>query len=281
MDLSLAQLMSVEPAETTDEFVGRPESYGALGIYGGHFVGQALAAGLATVPEPKLAHSLHCYFLRPGDPNTPIQYSVVRLREGRSSDVRSVVGSQKGQAVFQMTCSFKLPEDGDEHQREMPTVESAETLLQSLGENQRFTPPPTSKGRSEMVLASEHFIQQEFVEGRAPELRIWMRCANEQKLTDREAQTALAFLSDSTLLFNSVIPHGLPFQTHRLTSIDHSVWFHRSCDVTQWMLFDQVSSAAADGRGLNHGMLFDADGRLVMSASQESLLRRVPQLDNQ
>lgn len=98
MDLTLAQLMSVEPIESADEFVGRPESYGYIGIYGGHFLGQALAAGLATVPEPKLAHSMHCYFLRPGDPETPIHYRVTRLREGRSSDVRNVVGSQNGQA---------------------------------------------------------------------------------------------------------------------------------------------------------------------------------------
>jgi acyl-CoA thioesterase-2 len=276
MDLTLAQLLSVEPAEMVDEFVGRPESYGALGIYGGHFVGQALAAGLASVAEPKLAHSLHCYFLRPGDPETPIHYAVTRLREGRSSDVRGVMASQNGQAVFQMTCSFKLAEDGDEHQREMPTVESAEILLQAVGEKQRFSPPPTTKGRMEMVLASEHFISPEFVEGRAPELKVWTRCASDQKLTEREAQTVLAFLSDGTLMFNSIIPHGLPFQTHRLASIDHAAWFHRSCDVTQWMLFDQNSSAAADGRGLNHGMLFDGNGSLVMTASQESLLRRNP-----
>lgn len=91
----------------------------------------------------------------------------------------------------------------------------------------------------------------------------------------------LAFLSDGTLMFNSVLPHGLPFQTHRLTSMDHAAWFHRGCDVTQWMLFDQHSSAAADGRGLNHGNLFDCNGKLVLSASQESLLKRTPQTDRQ
>ncbi len=280
MEFTLAELMRVEPDTLSDEFVGRPESYGALGIYGGHFVGQALAAGLATVPEPKLAQSLHCYFLRPGDPKATIHYSVTRLREGRSSDVRSVVGSQNGQATFQMTCSFKIPEGGDEHQPKMPMVDSAEVLLEAGADKQQFNPPPTLNGRTEMVMASEHFIQPEFVAGRAPELKVWMRCAaSNQTLTERESQTILAFLSDATLMFNSVLPHGLPFQTHRLTSIDHSAWFHRSCDVRQWMLFDQFSSAAADGRGLNHGRLFDGNGMLVMSASQESLLRRNPPLD--
>lgn len=276
MDLTLAQLMAVEPANTPDTFVGLPETYGALGIYGGHFLGQALAAGLGTVPEPKLAHSMHCYFLRPGDPERPIEYAVTRLREGRSSDVRSVMGSQNGREVFQMTCSFKLAEEGDEHQPQMPLVESPEVLVANLDEKQQFNPPPMTKGRAEMVMASEHFVQPKFVEGRAPELKVWMRCMNDQQLSEREAQTVLAFMSDATLMFNSVIPHGLAFQTHRLTSIDHAVWFHRSCDVTRWMLFDQNSSAVADGRGMNHGRLFSADGKLVMTASQESMLRKIP-----
>jgi acyl-CoA thioesterase-2 len=280
MELTLVQLMAVEPAETTDTFVGLSESYGVIGVYGGHFLGQALAAGLATVPEPKLAQSMHCYFLRPGDPETPIHYCVTRLREGRSSDVRTVIASQKGQAIFQMTCSFKLPEESDEHHPDMPVVESAEVLLQAMGDEPRFNPPPTNKGRTEMVLASEHFILPEFIEGRAPELKVWMRCPGDRELTERESQTVLAFMSDGTLMFNSVIPHGLPFQTHRLTSIDHSAWFHRGCDVTQWMLFDQNSSVVADGRGLNHGKLFDCNGMLVMSAAQESLLRRIPQVNN-
>lgn len=281
MDLTLVQLMSVETTGSADEFIGRPENYGVVGIYGGHFLGQALVAALATVPEPKLAHSMHCYFLHPGDTETPIHYRVTRLREGRSSDVRNVFGSQNGQTIFQMICSFKLLEQGDEHQPEMPSVLSAETLLEAADKTQRFNPPPTIRGRTEMVMASEHFMRPEFVSGRAAELKLWARCASERKLTERETQIVLAFLSDATLMFNAVLPHGLPFQTHRLTSMDHAVWFHRSCDATQWMLFDQHSSAAAGGRGLNHGKLFNRDGQLVLSACQESLLRRIPQTDKQ
>lgn len=103
-----------------------------------------------------------------------------------------------------------------------------------------------------------------------------MGCMGSEALSDRESQVLLAFLSDGPLMFNSVIPHGLPFQTHRFTSIDHAVWFHRPCDVTSWMLFDQHSSAAADGRGMNHGKIFDRDGKLLMTVIQESLLRRMP-----
>ena len=106
---------------------------------------------------------------------------------------------------------------------------------------------------------------------------MWIRSPADRPLTDRESQLVLAYLSDGTLMFNSVIPHGLPFQSHRLTSIDHAAWFHRACNVTDWMLFDQHSSAAADGRGMNHGSLYDRDGRLVMTLAQESMLRRIPQ----
>lgn len=274
MSLSLIEVMSVEPTGETDSFVGPTENYGVIGVYGGHFVGQALAAGLATVEEPKLAHSLHCYFLRPGNVEVPIQYQVMRLREGRGSDVRSITAIQNDHAVFQMIASFKLPEESDEHQPQMPDVEDAETILAREG-GISFSPPPTKEGRTEMVMASEHFMQPEFTPGREPKLKMWTRCRADRDLTDREAQVSLAYLSDGTLMFNSVIPHGLPFQTHRLTSIDHAVWFHRNCDVKDWMLFDQHSSTVADGRGMNHGVLYDHEGNVVMTTAQESMLRRM------
>ena len=276
MSLSLMQLMSVQAAEDDDHFLGQAETYGLMGIYGGHFVGQALAAGFATVDEPKLAQSLHCYFLLPGDPGVPVHYAVTRLREGRGSDVRNIIAYQKSRPVFHMTASFKLSEDGDEHQPEMPVVQDVESLLEELKTHKsQFNPPPTLEGRTEMVMASDHFMQPAYVAGRAATLKLWMRCNSELELSKRESQIALAFMSDSTLMFNSVIPHGLPFQTHRLTSIDHTVWFHRPCDARQWMLFDQRSSAAADGRGMNHGELYNRQGQLIMTAAQESLLRKI------
>ena len=96
-----------------------------------------------------------------------------------------------------------------------------------------------------------------------------------EQLTTREGQIALAYLSDATLLFNSVIPHGIPMQTHRMTSLDQSCWFHADTDPSQWLLFDQRSVAAADGRGLNEGEIYSTDGKLVMSCAQESMLRRI------
>lgn len=276
MSLSLMQLMAVQAAEDEDHFLGQAEAYGVMGIYGGHFVGQALAAGFATVEAPKLAQSFHCYFLLPGDPGVPIHYAVTRLREGRGSDVRNIIAYQKNRPVFQMTASFKLSEAGDVHQPEMPVVRDVESLLEELKSREpQFNPPPTLEGRTEILMASDHFIQPAYVAGRAAKLQLWMRCNSDRPLSQRESQIAVAFMSDSTLMFNSVIPHGLPFQTHRLTSIDHAVWFHRPADAAEWMLFDQRSSAAADGRGMNHGELYDRRGQLIMTAAQESMLRKI------
>ena len=175
-----------------------------------------------------------------------------------------------------MLASFKVPEDGEEHQPLMPAVDDPDLLYQAaLDSDSSFSPPPTQKGRVDFVLASEHFMQPEFAPGREAALKVWVRCNNAEGISEREAQAVLAFLSDSTLMFNSVIPHGVPFRTHRLTSIDHAVWFHRPCDVGAWMLYDQLISAAADGRGMNEGRLFDRGGELIMTAAQESMLRKI------
>lgn len=272
--MSLINLMTVEPAEGVDCFVGQADEYGPMGIYGGHLVGQALSAGLQTVAAPKLVHSFHSYFLRPGDPHQSLMYKVQRLREGRGSDVRTITAYQHGKAMFQMTASFKLPEEGDRHQPEMPVVSSPESLLAER-DKPAFSPPPTREGRAEMVFASAHFMQPEFQAGREAVLRIWHRCASDGPLSERDTQIALGFISDSTLMFNAVLPHGLPFQSHRLTTIDHAGWFHGGCDLTDWVLFDQSSSAAADGRGFNQGAIYSRNGDLVMTLAQESMLRRL------
>ena len=276
-DLSLAEMMSVEATTETDVFEGRTETYGALGIYGGHFLGQALAAGLATVEEPKLAHSFHAYFLRRGDP-TPshIRYEVSRLRESKGSEARSIVAVQNGVAVFQMTAAFKHPEEGDAHQGTMPSVESPESLIaarEARGE-EPFPFPMTTGGRVQMEWITSHF--REFDPDREPILRLWKRIPGSEELDARARQRVLAFLSDGTLMFNSVLPHGTPFVTHRLTSLDQSVWFHRDVDPREWLLFDQRTSAAGDGRGMNHGEFYAADGGLVMTCAQESMLRTIP-----
>lgn len=273
---TLAEQLSVRPGEGEDVFEGAVERYGALGVYGGHFVGQALAAGLATVDESKLAHSLHAYFLRAGDPSEGVlRYEVTRVKESRGAEIRTIVCRQDERIAFHMTASFKQPEEGDTHQIAMPDVEAADVWIaarEARGEAAHAF-PVVQGGRAEMEWASRSFRDADPDGPRV--LRNWMRVPGGGGMTARERQTVLAFLSDGTLMFNSVLPHGQAFETHRLTSLDHSAWFHHVPDPSEWMLFDQRSTAAGDGRGMNHGEIFAADGRLVMSCSQDSMLRRM------
>jgi acyl-CoA thioesterase-2 len=278
MDLNLPELMSVSATEATDVFVGQPESYGRLGIYGGHFLGQALAAGFETVDEPKVAQSLHCYFLNPGDPEADIIYRVTRLKEGRGADMRAISAEQNGRPAFHMIASYKLPEEGDEHQPEMPVVPTPVEVQAKLdATGKKFQPPMMNKNRATSILITDSFVPDNFKPGREPRLQTWMKSNLEAPVSPRSSQCALAFLSDGTLMFNSVLPYGIPFATHRLTSLDHSVWFHRACDVGDWLLFDQESTAAADGRGMNQGRIYAPSGKLIATVAQDSMLRRMPQ----
>ncbi len=275
-DLSLIELLTPLPSEDPTVFIGKATGYGPIGIYGGHFLGQGLAAGLATIDGDKLAHSFHAYFLRAGDPQVPIEYRVSILRFGRRSEARTIAAWQNDTQVFHMMASFKSAEDGHEHQPSAPAVPSAEELINARltrGE-EKFPFPPTQNNWTEMEWASATF--RDVDPNRDEGLRIWMRAPGGEALNDRDRQIVLAFLSDGPLMFNSVVPYGIAMETHRATSLDQSVWFHRPADPSQWMLFDQRSTAAADGRGMNEGEIFTSDGTLVMSCVQESMLRQIP-----
>ena len=275
-DLSLTELMQVTPTENTDVFAAKTETYGPVGIYGGHFLGQAMAAGLATVEEHKLAHSYHAYFLRAGDPNLALHYEVTRLRESRHGDTRAITAVQDEHKVFHMVASFKTAESGDEHQPQAPVIEPPEAVIAAREERGEspFPFPVVQAGRVQMEWASPSFF--EFDRNAPPALRLWMRVAPPSKtLSPRERQIAMAYLSDGPLMFNSVLPHGIPFQSHRLTSLDQSAWLHRDADPFQWMIFDQRSTAATAGRGMNEGQIYSQDGRLLMTCAQESMLRTI------
>lgn len=273
--IHLDRRVQVQPADLLpDTYRGAGYDYRPLGIYGGHLLGQGLAAAFHTVPEPKLAHSLHAHFLKTGQPNAAIGYSVERLRDGRSYTTRLVRAVQGEQTLMLMTASFKLAEPGDEHQPPMPEVRSAAAL-----ERRR-----KAAGQPPLVMPFSGVCGVELVptEGRQPfagpaerpALALWMRAALSAGASPRARQCALAYLSDGTLMFNALRPHGTAFHSHRATSLDHAVWFHRDVDPGEWLLFDQTGPVAADSRGLNHGSIFDPRGRLVASVAQESMMRR-------
>ena len=202
---------------------------------------------------------------------------MTRLREGRNGDTRAITAIQGEHKAFHMIASFKTDENGDQHQPTAPVLEAPETIV-AAREAKGEAPwpfPVVQGGRVQMEWASPNFF--EFDPEAAPALQLWMRLAPPtQALTARQRQIVMAYLSDGPLMFNSALPHGLPFQTHRLTSLDQSAWFHHDADPHQWMIFDQRSTAAMGGRGMNEGQIYSHDGRLLMTCAQESMLRKIP-----
>ncbi len=285
--LDLDRVLQVVPVYSAqDTFVGAGRDYGPLGIYGGHLLGQALAAAFATVAVDRLAHALHAHFLAPGAPSEPIRYHVARLRDGRNYVTRTVQASQHDRLLMVASVSFKAAEPGDEHQPPMPAAPPPETLIRRR----------RAAGRAPLTLpfADGAGVTLEPVNewspavggphgGRArePAIRLWMRAEMSEQAASRERQCALAYLSDNTLMFNALLPHGRAFPagdtapSHRAASLDHSLWFHRDGDPGRWLLFDQRGPVAADARGLNLGHLFDRRGRLIASVAQEAMMRRL------
>ena len=275
----LLDLLDLEDIEL-DIFRGRNEAARSRRIFGGQVVAQSLVAAARTV-DGQLAHSLHGYFLRPGDPSVPVLFTVDRIRDGRSFTTRHVVARQKGRAIFNMSVSFQQHESGYEHQMPLPDAPDPESLPTRAELVQRHFERIPEADRDWVVqprpIDVRHVGLPTFFGGgpRSGLNLVWMRVP--RVLDDDPAlhQRLLAYMSDLTLLDNAVLPHG---RNGRLgpvmvASIDHSLWFHRVTRVDAWMLYVQDSPAAAGARGFARGTLFARDGTLVASVAQEGLLR--------
>jgi len=234
-------------------------------IFGGLVIAQALLAAYRTV-EARLCHSLHCYFIRPGDPAVPILYDVDRARDGRSFTTRRVTAIQHGAQIFNLAASFQTDIPGLEHQDPMPAVAAPDTLKDFSGDGEW-----------------RRAIEMRWVDGGhwnpatagPPVQNVWMRALT--PLPDDVAiqQAVLAYASDMSLLSTSMRPHGVSWQTPGLqtASLDHAIWFHRPSRFNDWHLYSQRSPSASGSRGFNLGEIFDIDGRLVASTAQEGLMR--------
>jgi acyl-CoA thioesterase II len=278
----LLRILDLEPLEH-NLFRGRSPQVGWQRVFGGQVIGQALVAAQRTVDADRFVHSLHAYFMLPGDPAVPIIYDVDRIRDGGSFTTRRVVAIQHGRAIFSLSASFQRDEPGFDHQLPMPPdLPQPEALLSEHEVIKQFIDKvPDSVRRYwerprpiEMKPVSlTHFLTREKL---APQQAIWLRTTGPVP-DDRALQAAvLAYLSDMTLLDTALYPHGLSVfdPTIQPASLDHSMWFHRPSKLDDWLLYAQDSPSAAGARGFARGMLFGRDGTLVASVAQEGLIRR-------
>lgn len=283
MEQSLQKLIELLDLEEIEKNIYRgvgPDE-GWQRVYGGQVIGQALVAASRTVEPDRHAHSLHGYFLRPGDPSVPILYTVDRIRDGRSFTTRRVVAIQHGRPIFNMSISFQVLEDGLSHQITMPEVPRPESL------------------RTELELRAEWAIESGANDNGSPDRKMpieirpldkwnpykperinahnmcWMKARDTLPEGLSLHQCVLAYLSDWTLLDSCIRPHGVSFLDEKLqvASLDHAMWFHRPFKADEWLLYVQDSPSSSGGRGLNCGTIYNRAGELVASVVQEGLIR--------
>ena len=250
-------------------------------VYGGQVIGQALVAASRTVSSNRSAHSLHGYFLRAGDTTIPILYKVDRIRDGKSFTTRRVVAVQRGQAIFTMSISFQVDEDGLSHQFDMPKVPAPDSLPteDELRREQAKSWPKefqeSFSGSSAIKVKPVDPVDLLNPEPAQATQRCWMRCGEALPNDPRIHQCVLAYLSDWSLLDTASRPHAVSFMQDnvQVASLDHAMWFHRPFRADEWLLYDQDSPSASGARGFNRGLIYNQTGKLVASTTQEGLLR--------
>ena len=287
---ALVRLLTVDGNED-GTFIGRPQKDGIGRVFGGQVIAQALQAAQASVPQDKVAHSLHAYFLRGGREGPEISYRVEADFDGRSFANRRVVASQRADdgtpvPILNLTASFQLPEPGLEHDDYvMPEVLPPEDLLSDMEQRRRFVAEmgEISETQRNLMLRPRpiemrtvdklHWMN---ADPKPPRARSWFRAA--ASLPDDPAlhRAVIAYASDYTLLGTSALPHGLSWARNELkgASLDHAIWFHRPARADDWLLYATESPWSGGGRGMNLGRIFNRAGQLVASVAQEGMMRR-------
>ncbi len=280
----LIHLLSLERLDT-NLFRGQSRDIGTNRVFGGQVLGQALSAASQTV-EGRTAHSLHAYFLRKGDHEAPIIYEVDRQRDGRSFTSRRVVAIQHGYPILNMAASFKILEEGLEHQASMPQVPKPEALKEA-GEYRKQLLERLPEGH-ELPRYLMHDRPFEFrpvqlpqfidPEPREPRANLWFKAVGTVPDNDYLHRAMLAYVSDYYLISTATRPHGTSVFDPKLqlASLDHALWFQRPFRIDEWLLYAIESPSAADGRGLSRGMIYKQDGSLVAVVAQEGVMRLWP-----
>ncbi len=281
MDRRLAELLSLLDLERLEDnlFRGQSHDIGAPQVFGGQVLGQALVAASRTV-EGRLVHSLHAYFLRRGDVNSPIVFEVDRSRDGGSFTSRRVVAIQHGQQILTMSASFQQVEQGLDHQAPMPAAPPPEGL-RDLAE---FNAEVLDRVPEKMRNFFQHQRPFEFRPVHPPNYTnpvpsaaskmAWFRALD--RLPDDQPlhRHLLAYVSDYHLLDTATLPHGISFLQLQMASIDHAIWFHRDVRADEWLLYVIDSPSASGARGFGRGAIYSRDGVLVASVAQEGLIRQ-------
>jgi acyl-CoA thioesterase-2 len=282
----LLDLLDLEQIEV-NIFRGRSPDETVQRVFGGQVAGQALVAAGRTVPADRAVHSMHAYFIRPGDPAVPLVYTVDRVRDGHSFTTRRVAAVQHGRTIFTLSASFHRPEPGLVHAMPMPDVPPPEDLEPNVVRLERalgVALPPRFKD-SPIDLRSAGALSIEAM--RDPSLRtahnlVWLRVNGELPDDPLLHVCLMTYASDLTLLDTVLLEHGVSWHDGHTTgaSLDHAMWFHRPFRADQWLLYAQESPIAYGARGLARGEVFTAGGDLVVSVVQEGLIRTTPKPDS-
>ena len=277
----LVALLDVEEIDT-DLYRGSRQPGGRGRVFGGQVIAQALQAAQRSVAG-KAAHSLHAYFMRPGDDHFPIVYQVTRDFEGKSFATRRVVAMQQGQPILTMAASFQTTEEGLHHQDAMPDVPGPETL-KSEGELRLAIAHQVPERYRDFFTRRQNAIEMRPLyprswfapEKRPPNNAAWFRTAAAIGDDPAVHRAALAYASDMALLATSMMPHGVNWLMPEMqtASLDHALWIHEPFRADEWLLYTTDSPWAGHARGMNRGSIFTADGRLIASVAQEGLIRR-------
>ncbi|MEU2181541.1 acyl-CoA thioesterase [Streptomyces thermolilacinus] len=296
MSEALGDLLDLLDLERIEEDIFRGRSRTAIvpRVFGGQVAAQALVAAGRTVPAARTPHSLHAYFLRMGDPDAPIVYTVDRIRDGRSFTTRRVVAVQHGRPVFHLSASFQTYEDGLDHQADMPPAPDPETLPTARESLPRYADRFTGPEIAERLLEARAAVDLRYVgeppyatpgEPRAPRSQVWFRTNG--KLADDPPPGAVwgdpllhvclaTYVSDMTLLDSVLLAHGRggwAVGDVVGASLDHAMWFHRPFRADEWLLYDQESPTSSGGRGLGQARIWTRDGRLAITVIQEGVIR--------
>jgi acyl-CoA thioesterase-2 len=282
-DVKLVELLTLEKIEE-GLFRGQSWDLGFRALFGGQVMGQALAAAQLTLPEDRVAHSFHSYFLLPGDANQPVLFDVENVRDGRSFSTRRVKAIQNGKNIFYMTASFQSPESGLEHQyAQMPKVPEPESVEPDIKFYEKSIGDMSLRMREAIgyhrpidirtVQAIDPYKPQKL----EPLRYIWMKAHEALSGNIHLNQTMLAYASDYHFLGTCLQPHGISVRNKnlRMATIDHAMWFHHPFDFNDWLLYCAESPFTGSSRGLVRGQFFNREGKLVASTMQEGLMRQI------